>query len=101
MLHWALEHNTTRAYVGPLECHWDQLGSAQSRALPNAAALLTSSKGLLLRRTAEEAGPDFPEEGGYLKGVFACIGCYYHMGGAEEKGVCVCVCGHLLHPGLC
>lgn len=49
-----MEHKATRAFAGPLERHWDQLGSAESPKSPKTAA---SKEGLPLRRTAKEAEP--------------------------------------------
>lgn len=65
---------------------------------------MTSSKGLVLRQTAEGVGLNFPEEGACEGGV--CVG-YYYMGEDDHSmqgmkvHVCVFVCQGLLHPWLC
>lgn len=67
MLRWALERSTTGDSVRRLKRHWDQLGSAQSKAQPN-ARLHIQFKRPAAGTDSWRGGVGFPEDGSMWRG---------------------------------
>lgn len=103
MLRWALERSTTGDSVRRLKRHWDQLGSAQSKAQPN-ARLHIQFKRPAAGTDSWRGGVGFPEDGSMWRGCL-CIGYYYVGRGWSQRAgdgdaivrVCTRVLQHLLH----